>query len=307
MKQNSNCVLMMMAQSAIHAGAGSADEVVDLPIQRESASDWPCVYGSSMKGALRMAAEQNPEAVNVVEVFGPDTQDAHLHGGAMLVSDARLLMLPVRSMNGHFKRVTCPALLRRWQRDMARMGSADLVELQVPEIEGQHQNQRQQLICPAMGKAKVVYLEEFDFSLQQDADAVAQVQGWADAMARYFPEYDDEIQATLALVSDDTFRHLCRSAIPVQTRIRLENSTKTVAKGALWYEEYLSPETAMYCTLSCGDSRKENGGNADELMRQFSHGVFAGDKGWLQVGGNETVGMGWFRVQLAKADGEGEA
>jgi len=301
MKQNSNGVLMMMAQSAIHAGAGSADEVVDLPIQRESASQWPCIYGSSMKGALRMAAEQCLAQGSVVEIFGPDTDEAHLHGGAMIVSDARLLMLPVRSMNGHFKRVTSPALLRRWQRDMARMGVPALSKLVVPAIEND------QLISARAMKAAVVYLEEFDFSLQPDAEAVAQLSDWAEAMAGYFPEYSDEIQQTLVLVSDHDFSNLCASAIPVQTRIRLNNDTKTVARGALWYEEYLAAETAMYCTLSCGTSRKDDGLSAAALMDQFGEGLFPASKGWLQVGGNETTGMGWFRVQLASNGGEGVA
>lgn len=296
MTQNSNRLLMMTAQSAIHAGAGSADEVIDQPVQRESASDWPCIYGSSMKGALRMAAEQQLEKDTVVEIFGPDIDKAHLHGGAMLISDARLLLLPVRSLNGHFKRVTCPALLRRWQRDMARMADTRLDGLELPIVE------KNQLLALNPGEHQVIYLEEFDFDLVFDTTANAQLSAWAGALCDCCPEYNAEITETLVMVSNDMFRHLCRNAIPVQTRIRLENETKTVADGALWYEEYLAPETQMYCLLTCGQSHGEKGSSGDNLMGALTDGLFPEEAGWLQVGGNETVGMGWFRVQVVRSE-----
>ena len=56
--------------------------------------------------------------LSLVTLFGPDSLHAgatsdKIHAGALLVSDARLLWLPVRSLTSHTRYVTCPALLRR--------------------------------------------------------------------------------------------------------------------------------------------------------------------------------------------------
>ena len=80
MKQAST-ILGLLAQTSIHAGTGSNTGVVDLPIQREAHTAYPCVFGSSMKGALRTHAEQfYPSEDNTrlnpvtAAVFGADNQ-----------------------------------------------------------------------------------------------------------------------------------------------------------------------------------------------------------------------------------------
>ena len=120
---NQNLIMNMVAQTSIHAGAGQALSVIDLPIQRESHTQFPVIFGSSLKGALRFRASQvlndNKKLVNV---FGADSQSEDTFAGAIMISDAKLLLLPVRSLNGYFKWVTCPALLRRYANDCERAG-----------------------------------------------------------------------------------------------------------------------------------------------------------------------------------------
>jgi CRISPR-associated protein Cmr4 len=50
-------------------------------------------------------------------LFGPDTANASDHAGSLIVSDANLLLLPVRSVAGTFAWVTSPYLLHRFFRD----------------------------------------------------------------------------------------------------------------------------------------------------------------------------------------------
>jgi len=107
-----NAIIGLWAETSLHAGAGGSVEGIDLPIQREAHSDWPCVFGTSVKGALRAKAEDKlgKDNASIRYVFGPDSgENASEHAGALLVSDARLLLLPVRSLTSHFKWVTCPA------------------------------------------------------------------------------------------------------------------------------------------------------------------------------------------------------
>jgi len=98
-------LLGLWAQTSIHAGAGSSIDGIDLPIQREGHNGWPCVFGSSVKGALRAKAEDLwGKNDGVRYIFGPDSDSdkASEHAGALMVSDARLLLLPVRSFNRLF-------------------------------------------------------------------------------------------------------------------------------------------------------------------------------------------------------------
>ena len=69
-------------------------------------------------------------------VFGPDTGQASDHAGALLVGDARLVLLPVRSLTTHFKWVTCPALLDRLRWDTARLGVEGFGNLRVSQPGG---------------------------------------------------------------------------------------------------------------------------------------------------------------------------
>ena len=286
-----HCLLGLTAQTSIHAGSGSADEVIDLPIQREAHSDWPCVFGSSVKGALRALAEQStliPEHQQAI--FGPGTANASAHAGSLLVSDARLALLPVRSLTSHFRWVTCPSLLRRLGRDLQRMGLlAQLPE--VPEVATE-----QVLVAQGPQGGSELYLEEFRFEQQ-----VTDLDAWLALLAPLCGDsYRSELQQQLTVVDDDSFRHLCRSALPVQPHIRLDNDTKTVESGALWYEENLAPDSVLYVCLSAQRSRLDSVSLApDELLDTLAGTLFV-ERPWLQLGGNETVGMGWCRIEVIK-------
>ena len=109
----------LYTRTSLHAGTGTGEGVIDLPIQREGHSGWPCVYGSGVKGALRhraMASKpQDSSTADVDAIFGPahSAEESQHHAGALLVGDARLVLLPVRSLTSCYRQVTCPALLKR--------------------------------------------------------------------------------------------------------------------------------------------------------------------------------------------------
>ena len=280
----------LLTQTPLHAGAGSATDVIDLPIQREAHSDWPCVFGSSMKGALRAAADTHSglDETRVNTLFGPDTANASEHAGSLLVSDARLLLLPVRSLTGHYRWVTCPALLRRLLRDGQRCGTG----WQAPEIPEVAEGEA--TVMENRGDSHILYLEEFSFSVNVDAKLTA----WLPLLASLLDSREDDLRAQLTLVDDDSFRHLCRSAIAVQPHIRIDHQTKTVVPGALWYEENLSPDTLLYWTLTAQPSRNpQDPVPPDTLLSELLTTLFPVSHPWLQVGGNETIGMGWCHVK----------
>lgn len=282
-------MMNMVAQTAIHAGAGQALSVIDLPIQRESHTQHPVIFGSSLKGALRFRASQTlNDKQKVVAVFGAESQSADSFAGAVMVSDAKLLLLPVRSLNGYFKWVTSPALLRRYANDCER---AKQKQDELSNLDLQIDNQS---VFVAEKTHDTLFLEEFALKavVNNELEKVVTL------LAQRFDLDKKALSKQLAVVNDDMFTYLAQNSTPVNAHIALDEN-KTVKKGALWYEEALPSETVMYSLLVCQSSRNEkltsDGKGIADIIRQE---ILPNDNRYLQVGGNETVGMGWFAVSF---------
>lgn len=287
----------LYAETQIHAGAGSAIGVIDLPIMRESHTGWPCVFGSAVKGALRAHAEKHWHSPvgkdTLVELFGPDTDNASDHAGALIVGDARLLLLPVRSLTTHFKWVTCPALLQRAAADARRMGSEAPDLSALPPL-----SDKQALVSGT--EQKSLYLEEFQFDTQQHD--LEEIVNWLSQYVGH-SNFKNRLSKQLVIINDDLFAHLSEFGTPVTPHIAIENKNKTVKQGALWYEETLPPETVLYLPLACNHSRKKDSQLDGVHLLQQAIGLFPENQPYLQLGGNETVGMGWCYVKaLNKGD-----
>ena len=310
---STNALLGLFTETSLHAGAGQALGVIDLPIQREAHTHWPCVYGSAVKGALRARAETGSasekrllpdDEINLI--FGQANfkpGESSEYAGALAVGDARLLLLPVRSLTTHFRWVTCPAALRRLQRDAERLGlKASFASpegegvkpetwLEVPPVDPDAA-----LVIEGNGQ---VFLEEYRF--REDSRQAESLEKIASALARLMPDgLVEDLKRQLAIVANDHFRHLVEQATPVNAHVRLDDK-KTVAKGALWYEETLPPETLLYVGLNAVNTRKPGSElAADAVMARLRETLF-GAHPYLQLGGNETVGMGWCRTTFLPA------
>lgn len=290
-------IMNMMAQTSIHAGAGQALSVIDLPIQREGHTQYPVIFGSSLKGALRYRASQilgqdKDNKDSLLAVFGPDTSGAetNAHAGAIMVSDARLLLLPIRSLNGYFKWVTCPALLRRYANDLQRAG-IESPQLQLASLKNDE-------VVIVEGKSETtLFLEEFALTTKTDES----LNEWVQQIAEDNGIEEQALSTQFALVNDDMFSYLAQNSTPVNAHIALDEN-KTVKTGALWYEETLPAETIMYSLIMCTDSRKkEKVMDAQAIANVLTEQVLPLDNRYLQVGGNETVGMGWFKIGFKQA------
>ena len=295
---NQTALLLLTSETPLHAGAGQSVDGIDLPIQREVHTHWPCVFGSAVKGALRAHAEQRmePKSTAITDLFGPDHGGAQerdtSHAGALLVGDATLLALPVRSLQSSFKWVTCPQAITRFARTAERLGLA----LTLPAISQPAPDK-----ALGQGDAKL-FLEEFRFEQSPDACIGALAKALAPLSGGALDEAT--LVQRLVVVHDDIFSFLARNATSVQPHIAIDSTTKTVKDGALWFEETLPPETLLYIPLTATASRRKGGAlTAAQVLEQFEQLLPAG-KNWLQLGGNETTGMGWCRVGIARASAE---
>lgn len=265
-------LLGMLAETAIHPGTGRVSGVIDLPVAREAATDYPVVVGSSMKGALRDKAERL-KLPNLVEAFGESDRAGHL-----LVSDARLLLLPVRSLSGAYRWLTCPHLLERFRRDTARSGVDSRFKLgSLPTLSRRGALTRDQ---------GALFLEERRF--QPAGNPPVEL---ADALKPllFHPETQNRLSAMLAIVHDEDFAWFAWYALAVQARNVLEDGTKKSKN--LWYEEKIPADTVMYAVVVARQPASL------ALLDQ----LFSPNDPYLQVGGNETVGEGWFAVTLHRA------
>ena len=282
-------LLFIHALTGLHPGSGTALGVVDLPVQRERHTSWPLIPGSSLKGVLRAeCARGNRKDENVLAVFGPDTNAASDHAGAVAFSDARILAFPVRSLTGVFAWVTCPAVLNRLSRDLGLVGGSGFPSVPSPG--------KDSVACvsdsPLIAHDGRLMLEEFEFSHDGDAGEIA---GWIAERAVKDGPTNDRLRSHLAVLHDDDFTHFVRNATEVVARIGLDYERKTVREGALFYEEYLPAETLFYSLVMCSKSRREG-------FDKSAAGILAWlcDKSpdFLQIGGGETVGKGFCAVHF---------
>ena len=298
-----NAFLGLIAQTSIHAGAGSSAGAVDLPIQREGHNGWPCVFGSAVKGALRTKAIDTLSPDILTAVFGPDTTNSPDHAGAISVGDARLILLPVRSLTSTFKWVTCGEALKRLKRD------AELLNINIANLEfvPHEVADEAKVCCASVHKEHApgsLFLEEYRFTVKP-ANLADIIKALTALMQR--PDAEKELKNRLVIVSDDMFSFLTRHATPVTAHIAINYDNKTVRNGALWYEETLPPETLLYVPLMADKSRKKDKEMGADLVRKAvvedMFKVDGKDHLWLQIGGNETVGMGWCGIKIILAEG----
>lgn len=86
------------------------------------------------------------------------------------------------------------------------------------------------------------------------------------------------------ILNDDDFTWFARFGLAVQARNVLDDKKKS---ENLWYEETLPPDSLFYALIA---GRNKDAVTAIESLMTA--------KPYLQAGGNETVGQGWFAVQV---------
>ena len=284
----------------LHTGTGQGVGVIDLQIAREKATGIPYLPGSSVKGVLRDAS-LTMDKTQTLAIFGPDTENASDYAGALQVTDARLLALPVRSLLGVFAWVTSPLLLRRFQRDGHYAAGRVTLPTTVPTPAAVTECRVHSEVCvltekPAkQGDPKMIYLEDLDLQAQPDAGAKA----WAEAIAASVLGKDTEwgrlFQERFCIVHDDVLGFLLETATEVVARIKLQDDVKTVQRGGLWYEEALPAESILVGIFAAQEVKKSGATPA----AAFTHLKSLLEQP-LQFGGAATVGRGICRLYVGE-------
>ncbi|MDR1646985.1 MAG: type III-B CRISPR module RAMP protein Cmr4 [Zoogloeaceae bacterium] len=278
------------ALSALHVGTGQSVGVVDLPIARARATQLPLVPGSALKGVLRdeLASEGRNQNVNATAhktLFGPEsTTEDDLHAGALSVGDAHLLILPIRAFHGIVAFASCPFILKRYARDLGILPSLPTLgegEAALPQNSAlKYQNK--------------ILLEDLDLGVIADA---GQAESWgkriAEALYPQAKDWRDEFQHHFTILPDSVFSFLADTATEIRARVRIDDKTRTVATGALWYEENLPAESVLWGVLGISRSRNSAYPKTPEDLAPLLP-----TEANIQIGGKHTVGRGLCRWLL---------
>jgi len=317
-------LFFIIAETPLHPGSGGEiSGLVDLPIQRERHTNFPKIEASGLKGCIREAFENsnkqislNSQQTNINDkkiislVFGPeDTEEAH--AGALAFTDARILLFPVKSLKGVFAWVTCPMVLERFKEDLKLTGEKFNYLLQEQIKEGN---------CWISDGSTIfiddqIVLEEYTFKAEKKNEVKEIAKFFAQ---KIFPQQENDtykfwrekLEKDLVILSDDDFEQFVTSSTEVITRTRINNVTGTVdtKKGGLWTEEYLPQDTILYSIAMASPVRVEKDEakgifraddpdkEAEKVLQFFELGI----PDVIQIGGNQTIGKGFVRIQILK-------
>ncbi|MEO0244556.1 MAG: type III-B CRISPR module RAMP protein Cmr4 [candidate division WOR-3 bacterium] len=315
-------VMFLVAETPVHAGSGNELGIVDLPIQRERYTDFPKIEGSSLKGSLREAfscseveidvgQKKFPVKSLVNEIFGPDGEE-ETYAGSFVITDARILLFPVKSLKGVFAWITSPMVLKRFARDLSMAGLDNLLnEFGLLETENLANTvPGGSEVTLGQGGSSDVILEEFTFKVSENKNTNQLAKKLAE---KIFPEdnaslalWRDKLAKNLVVLADDHFKGFVKFHTEVITRTKIDPQTGTVATGALWTEEYLPQDSVLYSILMFTQprfmekSKKLNDFISEkspvELSKWVADVFLKGLPKVIQVGGNQTIGKGFVRT-----------
>ncbi len=293
-------MLFIYVETPLHAGTGRGLGAVDLPIQRERTTGYPIVQASSLKGVLRAETKGGLPNSEWLAIFGPETANASDYAGALSTGDARTLLFPVRSLAGVFAWVTSCDALARFLREAEMVGLKPGWPL--PPAPGKD---TALVNGTALQAGDSVVLEEFSFTPDtSQAAAVNAIGQWLAQNALPQTGYDywkKALPDKLCILHEDAFRDFVLYGTEVQTHIKLDPNTKTVAGKMLWTTESLPVDSLLYAPLMASPSRAP-GVDLDGqaiLQKVTSLGLTR-----AQLGGDETTGQGMVALRFAQPNGD---
>jgi len=287
-----SAVLTFYAETPIHMGSGQSVSYVDLPIQRERHTSFPVLWSSGIKGVIRDLASRVWNDKDKVEtIFGPEDGGSDF-ASCISITDAKILLYPVRSVKGVFAWITCPFVLRRFKEDLKAVGIN--LSVQIFDV-----SDDKKVLVSNSSALRIdnnqVALEEFVFK----AEVKNEVKELADFLKNFVHQNDltTDLRNHLAIVSDNVFKDFVNYAVEIRTRIRIDQTKGTVKEGALFSEELIPSESVFYSILFFKDSFKPSSNiDAQKVFSEINS--LLSDNSLLQLGGDETTGKGYVRVKV---------
>ena len=313
------------AVTPLHPGAGRTPGVVDQVIQRDPLG-YPIIFSSSVKGAFKAECARRAgkgcfnekgrikcsedECSLCCCLFGgePGEQEP----GILSVLDFTPLFIPVPSLSEGYVYLTTPYLIRRALGLIESIGTGDNVGSvlrKLLEKEGELDNDK--VLTSIKGK-KVVYISTMKFNAISISINDEQNNEQGNAQIDLFNNLGPltgNLHEKIVVIQDSLGPLYIEKGLVRVTRIRLNLRTKTVAKAALWSEEYIpqgtvflggfivtTPKKNKYCKAGEIIADKES---INDLLLQFRTRLQEINcTTYAIIGGKETIGRGLIKLRL---------
>ncbi len=293
-------VFTITAKTNLHVGSGSQNYgIIDNMVQRDPLTGFPCIYSSSLKGAIREYfryylkkdatwTEQEAEMF-LFHVFGFDRKDAveneetpannlvspkiEQQTGKYRFLQADLLSIPVRSDKRLFYRTTCPYLLSNLKNSLSLYKS----DLGVP-----YSNAIGEINETIFAGAKAVHFGTEGAAFLEETDIIAEPKPATANVSKLYEMGGKE----LAVATDNEFAELVSDFhLPVIARNNLADGRST----NLWYEQVLPSETRFWFGVLYPVSDTE----LDKFISIIQSNP-------VQIGANASIGYGFCKIELAE-------
>lgn len=292
-------LILFYAVTSVHMGSGSKLGVVDQPIQREIYTNFPLLPSSGIKGGFREYCEGIDDSENKIEtkiIFGSDEGEGQSTPGKVIFTDAKLLFFPVKSLFGIFAWITCPLILTRFKEDLRFIGKENLVKFKI-EYDKLKNNKILSISGNNLKRESTITLEDFTFNTEETSE----LNELLNLISEVFNEngFKEKFKKDSLIVNDDIFKYFIENSLEFLPRIRIgEGGTASGKGGNIWYEENIPPLTIFYSTLLYNDI-KVNDKSLNELLEE----KYLKGEGYVQLGGNQTIGRGFLKYYLLKNGG----
>lgn len=268
-------LLKIRALTNMHVGNGDTNfGVIDNMVQRDVVTRLPNINASSLKGALRdyISIRYKNEPLKVQNIFGPESTDTkNKEMGDYKFFDARLLAIPVRSMQAPYYLATCPMILEELL-EYNRIFNEDNKEigLIVNSLLNQYKGKDIALVDTEEPK---IDIEDFRIEVKKE------IYNQQKENIKNLLGNKDEI----VILSNQKFQELASKNLPVIARNKLINRKS----DNVWYEEIVPRESIFYTAIW-----HQPNGNKESVVLDEVIGLLVNAR-TIQIGANATIGYGY--------------
>lgn len=303
----SSGVFLIRCLRPLHNGAGEGLGGIDRPIVREAHTRFPYVQSSSIKGTARAAAvaTETWSKDEIGTCFGPEKirNPSQAGQGALVVTDASLLLFPVPSDAATFVWLSSPLLLARLAQwcELAGQGALQaraegvLREATLPGPQQALGPEDDRLIRLSSQGGYAFADDAYEPATRAQAKQAMTrlaaglaglLHGGASPHEAYWRKF---MSRRLVLVSDERLGDLVKQFTVVEPGIAIDDDTGTTTEGSLRYTEFL-PEESVLFSYAMVDPALSNG-RSDAVLGKFAELV----SGVWQLGADESKGKGLVR------------
>lgn len=273
--------MFIRAETPLHVGVGRGEKAyVDLPIQRDE-FNYPVIWSSSLKGALKAALPSD-----VKKLLGSEPGEVVTAPSKVSILDARLLLIPARTLSGIWTYVTTPHLYMMFKRYLE-------LTRKLQQRQTSRQLNDEQILIECMKRCKAcTSIEGLVKNNKVIVNEVELSACFKQELTSLVNEVPDELKNIindrgLVVISDENNLGLnaINKSIIIQYRVRIKAGAKIVETGP-WSEEYVPMETVFVSAVLCNSSNE-----CDSITKAL-------DSKFVYLGGKETIGKGLTKLYI---------